>query len=266
MKIIVLIKQVPDMENVKFDREKGRIDRSSAGTEINPFDLNALEAAVKIKEKTNGAVIALTMGPPKAEEALREAMARGADDGILLSDRKFGGADVKATSRTLAAAIKKIDKFDLVFAGIQTVDGDTGQIGPEVAEYLNISHVSNVEDIKDFTKNHIDVVSNIFGGIYIKRASYPVLVTVTKDVNVPRLPSFKNKMAARKADITKWSYEDLKDFIKEEEIGSNGSATKVKRIEVPSIPSRMGKIFRDNNQDAVYEIIKVCKKMKVLGV
>lgn len=266
MRILVLLKQVPDMENVKFDREKGRIDRTSAGTEINPFDLNALEAAVRIKEKINSTVIALTMGPPNAEEVLKEAISRGADDGILLSDRKFGGADVKATSKTLAAAIKKVDKIDLIFAGIQTVDGDTGQVGPEIAEYLNIPHVSNVEDIKDFTEDHIDVVSNIFEGIYIKRAKYPALITVTKDVNVPRLPSFKNKMAARKAIITKWGYEDIKDIISEDEIGSKGSATKVKKIEVPPIPSRIGRVFRDSNEKAVTEIIKVCEKMKVLEV
>ena len=126
MNIIVLIKQVPDMEKVKFDLEKGRIDRSSAGTEINPFDLNALEVALQISDTTDAKVIVLSMGPPKAEEALREAMARGAHEGILLTDIKFGGADVKATSKILCSAIKKICEYDLVIAGIQSVDGYTG--------------------------------------------------------------------------------------------------------------------------------------------
>ncbi|MFA9424128.1 MAG: electron transfer flavoprotein, beta subunit, partial [Sedimentibacter sp.] len=197
MTIIVLIKQVPDMEKVKFDSEKGRIDRTSAGTEINPFDLNALEVALKIGEQTNSKVIALSMGPPQAEESLREAIARGADEGILLSDVKFGGSDVKATSTILSAAIRKIGDYDLVIAGIQSVDGDTGQVGPEVAGVLRIPHISNVESIKDFTENHIDVVSNVWEGLYLKRGKYPLLITVTKDVNVPRLPSFKNKMKAR---------------------------------------------------------------------
>jgi len=264
MTIVVLIKQVPDMEKVKFDREKGRIDRTSAGTEINPFDLNALETALQISEQTNAKVVALSMGPPQAEESLREAIARGADEGILLSDMKFGGSDVKATSNILSAAIKKIGDYDLVIAGIQTVDGDTGQVGPEVAGYLGIPHISNVENIKDFTENSIDVVCNVWEGSYLKRGKYPLLITVTKDVNVPRLPSFKNKMKARKAEITKWTYEDLKEIIDESKLGIKGSATKVKKIEVPSQSKREGKVFKDMNSEAVLEILKVFKENKVL--
>jgi len=264
MKIVVLIKQVPDMEKVKFDREKGRIDRSSAGTEINPFDLNALETALQISERTEVKVVALSMGPPQAEESLREAIARGADEGILLSDMKFGGSDVKATSNILAAAIKKIGNYDLVIAGIQTVDGDTGQVGPEVAGYLGIPHISNVENIKDYTENSIDVVSNVWEGSYLKRGKYPLLITVTKDVNVPRLPSFKNKMKARKAEIIKWSYEDLKEIIDESKVGIKGSATKVKKIEVPLQTKREGKVIKDNNTEAVLEMLKVLKENRVL--
>ncbi len=264
MTIIVLIKQVPDMEKVKFDREKGRIDRSSAGAEINPFDLNALEAALKISEQTSAKVIAMSMGPPQAEDCLREAIARGADEGILLSDMKFGGSDVKATSNILSAAIKKIGNYDLVIAGIQTVDGDTGQVGPEVAGILNIPHISNVESVKCFTETSIDVVCNVWEGLYLKRGKYPLLITVTKDVNVPRLPSFKNKMKARKAEITKWSYEDLKGVLEQSNIGIKGSATKVKKIEVPSQSKREGKRFKDMNSEAVLEILKVFKENKVL--
>ena len=264
MKIVVLIKQVPDMEKVKFDREKGRIDRTSAGTEINPFDLNALEAALQISEKTNAKVVALSMGPPQAEESLREAIARGADEGILLSDMKFGGSDVKATSNILSAAIKKIGDYDLVIAGIQTVDGDTGQVGPEVAGYLGIPHISNVENIRGFTEESIYVECNVWEGTYLKRGKYPLLITVTKDVNVPRLPSFKNKMKARKAEITKWSYEDLKEIIDESKVGIKGSATKVKKIEIPSQLKREGKVFKNNNQEAVLEMLKVFKENKVL--
>jgi len=264
MKIVVLIKQVPDMEKVKFDREKGRIDRSSAGTEINPFDLNALETALQISEQTNAKVVALSMGPPQAEESLRESIARGADEGILLSDVKFGGSDVKATSNILAAAIKKIGNYDLVIAGIQTVDGDTGQVGPEVAGYLGIPHISNVENIKDYTENSIDVVCNVWEGLYIKRGKYPLLITVTKDVNVPRLPSFKNKMKARKTEITKWSYDDLKEILDESKVGIKGSATKVKKIEVPLQTKREGKVIKDNNTEAVLEMLKVLKENKVL--
>lgn len=263
MKIIVLIKQVPDMEKVKFDREKGRIDRSSAGTEINPFDLNALEAALQIGEKIGAGVTAITMGPPQAEEALREAIARGADEGILLTDAKFGGSDVKATSSILAAAIKKIGSYKLVIAGIQTVDGDTGQVGPEVAEHLNIPHISNIDEIISCSMEHIEVKCNLWDSYFIKRGKYPLLLTVTKDVNTPRLPSFKNKMNARKAEIIKWSWEDLKSVIDDSCIGMKGSPTKVKKIEVPSAVMREGKLYSDID-DGVAHLLNVLKDSKVL--
>lgn len=264
MKIIVLVKQVPDMKKVKFDREKGRIDRSSAGTEINPFDLNALEAALQISEKTNAQVTAITMGPPQAEEALREAIARGADEGILLTDMKFGGSDVKATSCILSAAIKKSGECDLIIAGIQSVDGDTGQVGPEIAGYLDIPHISNVEYIKEFSENNIEVVSSVWESQYLKRCKYPLLLTVTKDVNVPRLPSFKNKMKARKVEIVKWTYEDLKEIIDDSKIGIKGSPTKVKKIEVPSQSLREGKWYKDSDEKAVMDILDALKENKVL--
>lgn len=264
MKIVVLVKQVPDMEKVKFDREKGRIDRSSAGTEINPFDLNALEAALQISEKTGAHVTALTMGPPQAEDALREAIARGADEGILLTDMKFGGSDVKATSSILSSAIKKIGGYDLIIAGIQTVDGDTGQVGPEIAGYLEIPHISNVEFIREYTENNIEVVSSVWESQYLKRGKYPLLITVTKDVNVPRLPSFKNKMKARKAEITKWNFEDLKEVLDDNKIGIKGSPTKVKKIEVPSQVKREGKLYKDDDEDALLDILNILKENKVL--
>src|SRR6056297_1900876 len=168
MNIVVLIKQVPDMEKVKFDREKGVIDRKSAGTEINPFDLNALEAAVELKRKNEDIhITALSMGPPSAESALKEAIARGADQGVLLSDRNFGGADTWATSVTLAAGIKNMESSDLIIAGMQTVDGDTGQVGPEIAELLDLPHlsyVSNIEAINDKLTAKVD----IWDGTYLK--------------------------------------------------------------------------------------------------
>ncbi|WP_312700136.1 electron transfer flavoprotein subunit beta/FixA family protein [Sedimentibacter sp.] len=264
MNIIVLVKQVPDMEKVKFDREAGRIDRSSAGTEINPFDLNALEAALQISENTNGKVTALTMGPPQAEEALREAIARGADEGILLTDVKFGGSDVKATSTILSSAIQKIGKYDLIIAGIQTVDGDTGQVGAEVAGYLGIPYISNVEEIKKYTAEYIEAVSSVWESQYLKKGKYPILITVTKDVNVPRLPSFKNKMKSRKAEITKWSYEDLEEVLDASKIGIKGSTTKVKKIEVPQQSKREGKVYKENNEKAVEDILNVLKSCKIL--
>ncbi len=144
MRIIVPIKQVPDMNQVRFEVDRGRVDRSSAGVEINPFDLNALEAAVQIKEDMGGTVTAISMGPHQAESSLRDALARGADDAVLLENRKFAGADTLATSYTIACAIRKLGAFDLILCGEKTVDGDTGQVGPEIAEHLNIPHIAYV--------------------------------------------------------------------------------------------------------------------------
>jgi electron transfer flavoprotein beta subunit len=266
MKIVVLIKQVPDMEKVKFDSERGVVDRKSAGTEINPFDLNALEAAIQIKENLGAEVIAISMGPPSAESALREAISRGADKGILLSDRKFGGSDCKATSYTLAAGIKYIGKFDLVLAGMQTVDGDTGQIGPEVAQFLDIPHMCFVEKINEVNEKSITVATDIWEGVFIKKMTLPGLITVTKDVNSPRLPSFKNKMKARKAEIQVCGLEDLKDYLDESSTGIKGSGTVVKKIEVPAAVHREGKLWRDDLDNAMDEFLDIMIDKKVLEV
>ncbi len=266
MRIVVLIKQVPDMEKVKFDREKGVIDRKSAGTELNPFDLNALEAAVQLKESMGAEVVGICMGPPSAESAVKEAISRGADRGILLSDRKFGGADVKATAFTLAAGIQEVGEVDLVFAGVQTVDGDTGQVGAEVAEFLGIPHVYYVEEIVDMTEDSITVVSDIWDGVYVKKMKLPGLVTVTKDINSPRLPTFKDKMKSRKAEIPVWGMEELKNFISETETGRQGSATMVKQIEVPKAVHRQGLLWRDNMDAALDEFVDILVDKKVIEV
>lgn len=263
MKIIVLIKQVPDMDKVKFDSEKGIIDRKSAGTEINPFDLNALEAALEIKETTGAEVVAITMGPPNAEEALREAIARGADKGVLVSDKYFGGSDTKATAHILAAAVKKLGEFHLIVAGEKTVDGDTGQVGAQVSEYLDIPYVSYVSKVEEFNENSLKSITEIWGGKYLKEMTLPGLITVTKDINTPRLPSFKRKMAARKAEIQKLGYEDLKEFVVIEEIGLKGSPTWVSKIEVPAVINREGKVFRDDIEKGINSILELIIEAKI---
>ncbi len=264
MRIVVLVKQVPDMLTVKFDRERGVVDRASAGVEINPFDLNALEAAVQIKDQLGAEVIVLSMGPPRAEEALKDAISRGADSGYLMSDRFFGGADVKATARTLAAGIKKIGDVDLVIAGLQTVDGDTGQVGGEVAQYLDMPGICQVVQVNEVTDQAITVVANLWDGMYVKEVSYPCLITVTKDVNGPRLPSFKDKMRARKAEITVWGAKDIADILPQEELGLKGSPTFVKQIEVPKLHVREGKHYRDDVPGAVGAVIQALAQKRVI--
>lgn len=244
LNIIVLIKQVPDIEKVRFDVETGRIDRSSAPGEINPFDLNALEAAVQIKETIGGYVTALSMGPAQAVGSLQDAMARGADDAILLEDRRFAGADTLATSHTLAAAIRKIGRYDIILCGEKTVDGDTGQVGAEVAELLEIPHVYYVSKIVSVSRESITVVSETEDAFYTLETGFPVLVSVTRDVNKPRLPTLKNKLKAMKSEVKIWHAEDLSGFLDLDRAGYAGSPTSVQKVVVQREKSRQGRIFR----------------------
>lgn len=253
MKYIVLVKQVPDMEEVEFDYEEGRVDRSSAEVEPSPFDLNALEEAVKYKEEFGGEVIAVSMGPKQAESTLREAIARGADEGILLHGSEFAGADTLATSVALGSAIDKIGDYDLIFAGEKTVDGDTGQVGPEVAEFLDIPHVSFVSDVKKRGEDEVHVKGEAWNTSFVKSMKFPGLLTFTKDVNDPRLPSFKDKSAARKADIRKWGAKALNVDL--DDLGIKGSPTRLSEMEVPPPQKREPTLLRDEPGLAVEKLL-----------
>jgi len=256
LSIIVLVKQVPDIEKVRFDVETGRIDRSSAPAEINPFDLNALEAAVQIKEKVGGLITALSMGPMQAVSSLRDAMARGADAAILLEDKRFAGADTLATSHTLAAAIRKIGHYDIILCGEKTVDGDTGQVGAEVAELLEIPHIYYVSKIIGVSEGSITVVSETEDASYVLEAHYPVLVSVTRDVNKPRLPTLKSKMRAMKSEVKIWHAEDLSGFLDLDKAGYAGSPTSVQKIVVQKEKTRQGKIYREV-EDGLREFMRL---------
>jgi len=251
LKLVVLIKQVPDITKVRFDVEKGRIDRSSAEAEINPFDLNAIETAVQIKEKIGGKITAISMGPPQAISSLREAISRGVDKAILLSDSKFAGADTLATSYTLACAIKKIRNFDIIICGEKTVDGDTGQVGAEVAEHLNIPHASYVSKIIEYGKEDIVVLSEMGLYNYIIKLKFPCLISVTKDINIPRLPTFKDLMKARKAEIEVWDCNSLSDIADINKFGIEGSPTRVIKISIPKEEIGKCKIFKGEIDDVV---------------
>lgn len=248
LKLVVLIKQVPDITRVRFDVERGRIDRSSAEAEINPFDLNALETAVQVKEKLKGIVVAISMGPPSAVTALRDALARGADEAILLEDKRFAGADTLATSYTLAGAIRKLGSFNIIFCGEKTVDGDTGQVGAEVAEFLQIPHLYYVSKIKEVTEDKIVVVSEMEDTSYVMECEFPVLVSVTKDVNKPRLPTLREKLKAMKAEVKIWHADDLADVLNLNNVGYAGSPTVVSKVVVPKEKERGRKVFKDANK------------------
>jgi electron transfer flavoprotein beta subunit len=263
-RIVVPIKQVPDMERVRFDQEKGTVDRSSAPGEVNPFDLNAIEAAVQIKEKIGGTITAVSMGPPQAESSLRDALSRGVDRAVLLVDRVFAGADTWATSYTLAVAIKRLGQYDLIICGEKTVYGDTGQVGPSIAEWLDIPHVAYVSQIREVGEK-LKVLSEMERDRYVVELDYPVLITVTKDINVPRLASFSDKMKARKAEIETWGADDLSADGDPGRFGLKGSPTRLNKVIVPSEEGRKGEIFRGTVQETVPRLVDVMRQAGLLG-
>jgi electron transfer flavoprotein beta subunit len=260
MNIIVCIKQVPDTAEVRINAETGTLIREGVPSIINPFDLHAIEAGLQMKEKVGGKVSVLTMGPPQAETALREAVAMGADEAVLLSDRAFAGSDTWATSFTLSKAISKMSA-DVIICGKQAIDGDTAQVGPETAEFLNIPHISYVRKIEEVTGNSIKVQRMMDEGYDVVEAVFPVLITVVRELNEPRLPSLKGKMAAKKADIKKWSSADI--MADENDLGLKGSPTQVKNIFTPEARSGR-KIFEGTPQDQVDALILELRGIKCL--
>ena len=231
MHFIVCIKQVPNTTNVQLDPTTNTLKREGVESIINPFDEYAIEEAVRLKERTGGKATVITMGPPQAENILREALARGIDNAILVSDRAFAGADTWATSYTLAMAIKKIGDYSLILTGKQATDGDTAQVGPGVAEMLDIPHVAYVRKIEDITENSIRVERMMEDGYDIIEMPIPSLISVVKEINKPRLPSLKGMMASKKAVITKWTAQDI--GAEASKIGLTGSPTQVMKVFTP---------------------------------
>ncbi|MEN8199091.1 MAG: electron transfer flavoprotein subunit beta/FixA family protein [Thermodesulfobacteriota bacterium] len=225
MKIIVCIKQVPDAKDVRLDPETNTLAREGVQSIMNPYDQHALEEAVRLKEELGGEVTVLSMGPPQAEEVLRQAISCGGDHGVLISDRAFAGADTWATSYTLAKAVEKIGEFDLILCGKQAIDGDTAQVGPGLAIQLDIPFVTCIQKIREAGTSELVMERMMDDGYDVVASGYPVLLTVVKDINEPRVPSLKGKMKAKKAEIQVLSAEDVgADPAK---IGLAGSPTQV---------------------------------------
>lgn len=228
MNIIVLMKQVPDPKGHVRIKEDGTLDREKARSIINPYDRNALEAALKIKEEFDAKITGISMGPPQAEDALREAIALGADEGILLSDRNLAGSDTLATSYALSRAIRNLGDFDLILCGMEATDGNTGQVGPEVAEHLSIpqaTFVTAFETEDDF----VEVCRMVEGGFERLRIKLPALLTITNTANEPRNTSFSGIIKAMKKDVLKWSASDIR--ADRGKIGFKNSPTTLKKIE-----------------------------------
>lgn len=233
MKILVCIKQVPGTAQVEIDEATGTLKRDGVPAKMNPYDLYALETALRIKALAGGAeVTALTMGPPQCERIVREAFMMGVDKGVVLSDRAFGGADVLMTSFTLAEGAKKTGPYDLVVCGRQTTDGDTAQVGPEMAEWLGIPHVANVKSIDAAGADALSATVDYPDCTLAVKIPYPCLVTVEKGVFEPRLPSYRLMKATEGREISWLALKDLEDT-DPKHYGLNGSPTQVKRIFPP---------------------------------
>ena len=232
MKIIVCMKQVPAGTKVDIDPETGAMKRMSGDTRTNPYDLFALETAISLREKLGGTVTVLTMGPPQAETMMRDAYACGADDAVILSDRKFAGADVLATSYALAQGIQVIGGADLIICGRQTTDGDTAQVGPSIAEHLAIPHAAWVAEVTDVTESAITVRQDLVSVSQVSELPYPCLITIDKDTCVPRLPSYRLKKATADRPVRILSFADMPDQDLSR-YGLVGSPTSVEQMFAP---------------------------------
>ena len=250
LKMIVTVKQVPDTHNVSGDAMKpdGTVNRGALPAIFNPEDLNALEEALALKDRYGGTVTVITMGPPKAVEILRECLFRGADDAILLSDKRFAGADTLATSYALKCAIEQMGHYDIIFSGRQAIDGDTAQVGPQIAEKLGINQISCITEVMEVEVGAAKVRRAIDGGFELLKSKLPLLMTVTSEANEPRSFSVKRAMIYKRIDkqleetmnYVEPSNERVIDYIKEWNVdtlgadvvqcGLSGSPTKVKAI------------------------------------
>lgn len=253
MKIIVCMKQVPASSKVEVDPENGTLKRDGAASKTNPFDLFGLEAALRIREKLGGTVTILTMGPAQAESMIRDAYAMGADDAVILSDRKFAGSDVLATSYTLSQGIRAIGEYDLIICGKQTTDGDTAQIGPAIAEHLALPHTAWVSEICDITNEGIEVRQDLGSVTQVSKMKYPCLITVDKDIYVPRLPSYRKMRETKEREIRIMSFENLPD-------------QNLSRYGLIGSPTTVEKIFPPEGKQAQVKVEGTAEeKVKVLG-
>lgn len=265
MNIIIPIKQVPETSNVKMDPETGTMIRDGVESIINPLDLYAIEVGIQLKEEHGGKVTVITMGPPSASKALKEAIAMGCDDGILITDRKFAGADTWSTAYVLAEAIKEIGEYDLVLAGERATDGDTGQVGPNIAAYLDLTLGTYISKVEEVNKEKIVVERLLEEGYEKLELPLPSLLTVVKEISYPRLPTLRGKQRARKTELPSLTVKDMN--VDESKLGLKGSPTRVVKIETPKV-TRGGTIVsaKDDDQleEAVDKLVEFLKSKEIV--
>lgn len=254
MHIVVPIKQVPESGNVKMDPTTGTMIRAGTNSVVNPLDLYAIETALRLREAHGGTITVLTMGPKSAVKALREALAMGCDDAILVSDRAFAGADTWATSYTLAQAIRKLPDADLIVCGERATDGDTGQVGPGIAAWLDVPLATYVAAIHavDPTARRLTVDRLVEEGYQILELPLPALLTVVKEIAAPRLPTLRGKKRAKATDVPLYDTTNLD--LEPTYLGLKGSPTKVVKVATPRV-ARKGTVVRALDQEAVAEAV-----------
>ena len=270
MKIAVCIKQVPGTTDIKIDPETNTLVRQGIENITNPFDTYAVEEGVRTKERLDAdesyteqtEVIAMTMGPPQAEQMLKEAIAVGVDRVVLLSDRAFAGADTWATASTLAMAIDKLQDVGLVIFGKQTLDGDTGQVGPELAQRMNIPFIGYVSEIIGISGGKIKVKRLAEDRYEIFEVRLPAAVSVIKDINTPRVPSLRGKMKAKSTEVPVWTAGDL--GASGEEVGLSGSYTQVVKIFIPKMVYDV-RMIEGAPEEQVEELFKALKELKIVS-
>ena len=260
MNIVVCIKQVPDTTDVKIDKKTNTLVRKGVESIINPYDMHAIEEGLRIKENTGGKVTVISMGPSQVKDSLKEAVALGVDEVILLSDRAFAGSDTLATSYTLARGIAKIANVDLILCGKQAIDGDTAQVGPGIAEHLQLPHATYVDEILTINKEFITVKKKIENGYEKLELQLPALLTVIKDINEVRLPYIRGIIRAREIEIPIWTADDLDIDI--DATGLDGSPTQVISIDTPQINPE-GKIYEGDAQEQVKQLINELNEQQI---
>jgi electron transfer flavoprotein beta subunit len=255
MQIIVLMKQVPNTAEIKIDPKTGNLIREGIESIINPEDRHAIELAISLSEDYQAKTTVVSMGPPQTIDAITEAMAMGIEKGVLLSDRNFGGADTWATSFTLQKAIKKIGEYDLILCGRQAIDGDTAQIGPQVAEFLNLPQVTFVQKIEELGRDYIIVQKGLEDGYQRIKCPLPALLTVVSKVNKPRYPrvDLLFKCCEEEADIVEWNAVDLR--VLAQQVGLTGSLTRVIKTFAPKT-KRDAELLKGSKEEVVDLLIQ----------
>jgi len=267
MRIIVPIKQVPETGAVKMDEATGTMIREGVEAIVNPLDLYGIELALRLRDGAGGSgeVVAVTMGPPKADKAIREAVAMGCDRGVLISHKAFAGSDTWATSYVLAAAIRHLAPFDLIVCGERATDGDTGQVGPGIAAFADLPVVTYVSKVRRMDGASMVVERLVEDGREVLEIQRPAVVTVVKEVGDPRLPTLRGKQKARRTDVPVWGPDDLD--VAQANLGLDGSPTRVVKIHKPTIARQCEKLIANDGEstaDAVERVVEFLKQKQLI--